>query len=1053
MVPGSPATLIGKRYILHEPLGEGGMGVVYRVTDRLTGRELALKRVQANNAELGLDNSYEAIDFRLAMAREFKLSASLRHPHIVEVLDYGFDSERQPYFTMELLPDARDLLTAGADLDLNGRIDLLLQTLQALTYLHRRGIIHRDLKPANVLVMAGQVKVLDFGLSIMHERTRTDAEVGTTAGTLAYMAPEVLSEQPAGIPADLYALGMMGYEMIAGAHPFHVAQPGLLLQDIMFTLPDISALDISVDLAMVFERLLAKDPAERYQSAHETLNALIEATGREPDVEDEAIRESFLQAARLVGRDAELEQLSDALKNAFAGQGSAWLITGENGVGKSRLLEELRRLAMVQGAVVMRGEALDVGNQPFQIWLMILRWLCLLAEDLSEADIGLLSLFIPDVETLLQRDISGIASPVLTPEDLKTRLVDFIQRTLSQYAGPVLIVLEDLSQSGSESLEVLRTLSELAFQMRLMIVGSARDDETPHFHEELPAMEVMKLHRLSDTALIDLSEAMLGESGRTPQVVELLQRETGGNIYFVIEVIRTLADSVGNLEDIGRMTLPHRVFAGGMKAVIQRRLSHLSDQALTLLRLAAVMGRQINLPILQVMEPEMNIRRRAVECANAAVLDVEDEDWRFTHDKLREAVLADLPGAVLRQLHRRVADAMESYYGEATSHIAALAYHYRRADAIHKEEYYVRLAGEQSLQNGAYQEAIEYFQRARGLIAGFNLDDDEMARRHIYLDRRVAAAYTGIGEYETARRLYHHAVQHAETLSDQNLIASLNINMGEVALVLNDFIGSEQHYESSLSIYSKLDDSSGIAEALNGLGNVAYERGDQETATRFYQQSLSISRQIGETRGMAGAIRQTHERKSLATRPFSYEQSIELYTELLKSAEANNNKAGMADALYHLGNTTYDAEHYAESIAHLARSLALYKDLGNAGRIAEVGNRLGRIATREADYESALRQFREALRAIVLEESPQAQQLMLRILLNVARLHRKQEQYPQALRLLAFVLNDDNTPEPLQDEAEELILEIELHMGDTRDAWEAGKSSTIQDILRHTGVD
>jgi serine/threonine protein kinase len=85
---------IGKRYLLHESLGRGGMGVVYRATDRLTGREVALKQVNTDTEVLGLDNSYEEVDFRLAMAREFKLSSSLRHPNIIKVLDYGFANSR-----------------------------------------------------------------------------------------------------------------------------------------------------------------------------------------------------------------------------------------------------------------------------------------------------------------------------------------------------------------------------------------------------------------------------------------------------------------------------------------------------------------------------------------------------------------------------------------------------------------------------------------------------------------------------------------------------------------------------------------------------------------------------------------------------------------------------------------------------------------------------------------------------------------------------------------------------------------------------------------------
>src|SRR4051812_3770864 len=160
--------LIGKRYQLLDKLGAGGMGVVYRATDRLTGQTVALKQVIPSNIDpktaptiyLGEESS-----FQLALAQEFRTLASLRHPNIISVLDYGFDHNRQPYFTMDLLENAVPIVEAAATLPLLQKIDLMIQMLQALTYLHRRAILHLDLKPANVMVTGGQVKVLDFGLS------------------------------------------------------------------------------------------------------------------------------------------------------------------------------------------------------------------------------------------------------------------------------------------------------------------------------------------------------------------------------------------------------------------------------------------------------------------------------------------------------------------------------------------------------------------------------------------------------------------------------------------------------------------------------------------------------------------------------------------------------------------------------------------------------------------------------------------------------------------------------------------------------------------------
>ncbi len=253
----SKSTTITGRYSLQQKLGEGGMGVVYQALDRLTGQKVALKRVTVPDKQLQFATQQQASlgesgNFRLALAQEFKVLASLRHPHIISVLDYGFDIERQPYLTMELLEDAPTLIEAGRDQSQAQQIELLVQMLQALAYLHRRGIIHRDLKPDNVLVVEGQVKVLDFGLAVAHAHVAEDDVVGT----LAYMAPEVLDGEPASEASDLYAVGVMAYELFAGQHPFDTSSLASLMMDIQTSTPDVDSLSLASEMKTIVKNLL-----------------------------------------------------------------------------------------------------------------------------------------------------------------------------------------------------------------------------------------------------------------------------------------------------------------------------------------------------------------------------------------------------------------------------------------------------------------------------------------------------------------------------------------------------------------------------------------------------------------------------------------------------------------------------------------------------------------------------------------------------------------------------------------------------------------------------
>src|SRR3712207_5277974 len=131
MIDQSTPVVIGRRYRLMDELGSGGMGTVYRAVDRLTGQMVALKRVNKHAPEIKTDE--DSMDVRLSMAQEFRLLASLRHPNVIAVADYGFDDDQHPYFTMDLLDNAQTVVEAGINLDFEGRLALLVQILQALT--------------------------------------------------------------------------------------------------------------------------------------------------------------------------------------------------------------------------------------------------------------------------------------------------------------------------------------------------------------------------------------------------------------------------------------------------------------------------------------------------------------------------------------------------------------------------------------------------------------------------------------------------------------------------------------------------------------------------------------------------------------------------------------------------------------------------------------------------------------------------------------------------------------------------------------------------------
>lgn len=738
MVGTASQTELRQRYVLREELGRGGMGAVFRAYDRLTGEDVALKRLTAPIDSLDFSSRGEGNSPK-ALANEFRLLASLRHPNIIAVRDYGFDADGLPFYTMELLNAPQNILTVGAALPTAGKINLILQVLEALTYLHRRQILHRDIAPNNLLVANGRLRVLDFGLSTLRDQRVT------LAGTLSYLAPELLSDGQPSEASDLYAVGVIAYELLTGVNPFKSDTVTRLLENILRVTPDLAALEVDYPTRHLIGRLLAKNPAERANDAAALIADYYNAVGTPLPPQESAVREGFLQAARFVGRESELAQLTDALEHTVLGFGDLWLIGGESGVGKSRLVDELRTAALVRGVLVLRGQAISGGSALYQVWLAVLRELVLYSPP-SDFEASVLKPFVPDLEALLERAVSN--PPELEPEKTQERLISVVETLFSRLQMPALLLLEDIHWAGRGSLAILARLSAWAKRAPLLIIGTYRDEERPDLPERFPNAQRLNLSRLSPEQMAALTESMIGTSGKTPQVLDLLQRETEGNALFMIEVLRELAQLSGRLDRIGVVTLPERLFSGGVQTVLRRRLARLPETARSLLNLAAISGRQLDLALLRALHSGhtdgLPFEAWLAVCADHAVLEIVNDQWRFAHDQLRETLLASLSAADRAALSRQVAHQLEALYPDAPQQISALAHHWANAGDLPKEAHYKALAGMQAVQNYAYGRAVPLLERALALADAAGFD----ALRKAQLERTLGRAHADITERE-----------------------------------------------------------------------------------------------------------------------------------------------------------------------------------------------------------------------------------------------------------------------------------------------------------------
>lgn len=974
------------RYQLFEPIGRGVMGIVHRAYDRLEGQIVALKHIDLSleQIDLSLGSRAQHIStLRLALAQEFQLLAGLRHPHIISVLDYGFNQEKQPFYVMSYLSDSQTILEAGATGDLSYKLGLIRQTLEALAYLHRRKIIHRDIKPTNILVSENQVKLLDFGLSLPKHKVDT-----ATGGPLFYLAPELLEEN--GEPSeasDLYAVGVTAYQLLAGHHPFDVESPDFSKQ-VLESDPDLSALNVSEPLGEVIGKLLSKSPADRFESAQLTLQAIAEALGESPPPESDVIRESYLQAAEFVGREKEIGLLQVALRQAIMGEGSAWLIGGETGVGKSRLVRELQTLALVEGFLVLKGKGIQgEGGLSYQVWRDPLRHLILTSNTIDDLSAGVLMPLIPDIDRLLGREVNP--PPKVDEEASLIRLFTTISRLVQQQRRPIIIILEDL-HLVNRSLSLLPFIARQCSSLPLIVVATYRNDERSELPVTLKEMKLMMLERLKKEDVAVLAASMLGEVGDQPDLVARLHKETEGNALFLVEVVRSLAQQTGRLEDIADEEWQTPLLPDGILTIIDQRLARIMPSEQNLLRITAVAGREIDLTLLHELDDSKAVNRLLSLCAEANILEVQNGQWHFTHEKIRERILAQIPTDQLSAYHRKIAELIEKCYPNEIQRAVSLTFHWGEAGDLEKARFYAQKAGRYACDRFAHHEAIVFLERAITLTEdpherfdllylreascnalGNRVEQERDLARLAELaakvgtpeDRaKVTLRYSHwaqvTGKYKIAISMAQEVVRTGAAMANIKLHAEGRLAWGIALFHQGQTAAAVAQFDQAAALcrYSELEET--LILALLGCANGYFRQGKYDMAETLSTEALELSERLNFKRYQAEALDRLAE---TAVHRGIQEKAREYMKDALQIIEQLGLRCLEGDLHRTLSLTYFWEQQFDSALRHGRMAHKIFQEVGDRQNESRLWNILGIIFQVMGDHYKAYLHFKASL--------------------------------------------------------------------------------------------
>jgi tetratricopeptide (TPR) repeat protein len=891
-------TRLGPFRIVRE-IGRGGMGVVYEATDERDGGRVAVKAIHARL--LGNARAEERF------AREAAAGAQVDHPNVVRTigaLRVEDDAGRARGVLVTELVEGRTLRDLSRAL---GRVpESLLREIargmaHGLAAVHAAGIVHRDLKPENVMLTTdARVRVMDLGVARLLDADEGLTREGDFVGSLEYAAPEQCEGREAGPAADLYAVGVVLYELACGANPFARAGAIATVSAHLTHAPPAPA-GLSPFLADVVSTLIERDPARRFASAAELARVLGDGEGgawwRERARVGAAATAPDVPVARdlvLQGRGRELAALRSAFETARTDGPAVVLLTGEPGLGKTRILDAFLRSLDAEGARRLYGAvpATGGGGGLFDAVLEAL------GGDRAEAWLvdraGMSPPFAASVAAFLRREPPPVGSPALDGDAVESALRRVVLALAQE--KPTILALDDVHNAGPETAAQIESLVRGVAGARVLVVLAARPDRDARWTEALarrPGFRSVALSRLGADDVVAILRNALGSEDLALRAARRIAAKSGGVPLYVAAMLGALRDALAAAPLESRARAVEQVDVPmELRDAVAARLVGLSAEERTCLDACAVQGAAFDVdvaadatstPIIRFLQVLAEVERRL------GLVRADGRRFRFDHQLVADAVLESVPPRLREEYHLRTARTVENRAaaartarpsetiarhllesGEPALAVPDLARAIDALEARHEGDAALALASRALAVDGllAAGPRVEALLRVAGLhrLAGRRSEETRAAEEALAVARAtrdlrlVARAFSAVGRRMTNADESRHAlprlraaIRIARRVGDVPLEVKAAEGLGSALITLGRVDEARECLESARGLAVAAHDAYAEHLTRRGLGMLALGVARHEDARVEFERCLELAKKLGSPRAEAHA--------------------------------------------------------------------------------------------------------------------------------------------------------------------------------------------------------